>query len=90
MNKNELIEAVSERANITKVDAYKTIGATIDIIVESVKNDEKVSIAGFGTFSANHRNSRKCRNPQTGDIIDVPAKIVPVFKAGKTFKDTLK
>ena len=62
----------------------------IDGVVKSVKKGNKVAFVGFGTFSVSKRKARTGRNPQTGEPIKIPARKVPKFSAGKTFKDALK
>ena len=87
MNKTELISAMSENANMTKVDAEKSLKAFIDTITEELKNGGKVQLVGFGTFEVAERAERQGRNPKTGETITIPASKSPKFKAGKAFKD---
>lgn len=89
MNKTELIAAVAEKSGLTKKDAEKAVGAVIESVMESVANDEKVQIVGFGTFELRTRNERTGRDPRTNESIIIPAAKVPAFKAGKVFKDTV-
>lgn len=89
MNKGEFIKAVSEKSNISERDASKIINNALDVITESLKAREKVSITGFGNFEAKIRASRKGRNPATGEIVDIPEKTVPVFRAGKQLKESI-
>ena len=89
MNKTELIEAVAAKAAISKKDADTAISAVVDVIVESVSKGEKVQLVGFGTFEARRRAAKTGRNPKTMESISIPATTVPVFKAGKSFKDTV-
>ncbi len=90
MNKTELIASVAEKAGFTKKDAEKAVNAMVDSIKESVAAENKVQIIGFGTFDCKQRQARKGKNPKTGAEIQIPATKVPVFKAGKDFKDTVK
>lgn len=90
MRKLELIDAVAESTEISKSIVSKVINTTLTTIIDTLSGDESVNIARFGNFEPNHRNNRKCRNPKTGDIIDVPAKVVPRFKPSKNFKDSLQ
>ena len=87
MNKTELISAMSENANMTKVDAEKALKAFIDTVTEELKNDGKVQLVGFGTFEVAERAERQGRNPKTGEAITIPASKSPKFKAGKALKD---
>ena len=89
MNKTELIAAVAEKSGLTKKDAEKAVGAVRESVMESVANDEKVQIVGFGTFELRTRNERTGRDPRTNESIVIPAAKVPAFKAGKVFKDTV-
>ena len=87
MNKTELISAMSENANMTKVDTEKALKAFIDTVTEELKNGGKVQLVGFGTFEVAERAERQGRNPKTGETITIPASKSPKFKAGKALKD---
>ena len=90
MNKQALIDAISEKIGITKVQAEQIMDLLIDSIVESLKRGTEVSIAGLGIFSAKKRAERKARNPRTGESITVPAMRVPKFRAAKALKESVK
>ena len=90
MNKNELITAMSENANMTKVDAEKDLKAFIDTVTDELKNGGKVQLVGFGTFEVGERAERQGRNPQTGEEMTIAASKSPKFKAGKALKDAVK
>ena len=79
MNKAQLIDAIAEKAGLSKA---ATIG-------ESLKKDEKVALVGFGSFSVSERSARAGRNPQTGKTIQIPAKKVVRFKAGAELEGQL-
>ncbi len=87
MKKTELIAAVAEKAGLQKKDADKAVSAIISVIMDAVANDDKVQIVGFGTFEVRTRCARKGRNPRTKEEIDIPASKLPVFKAGRSFKE---
>ena len=87
MNKNELITAMSENTNMTKVDTEKSLKAFIDTVTDELKNGGKVQLVGFGTFEVGERAERQGRNPKTGEAITIPASKSPKFKAGKALKD---
>lgn len=89
MNKTELINSVSEKAEITKKDAEKVINAVFASINEALIAGEKVQLVGFGTFEVKERAARVGRNPQTGETINISAAKVPTFKAGKVLKDSV-
>ncbi|SFB14254.1 bacterial nucleoid protein Hbs [Clostridium frigidicarnis] len=87
MNKAELITNMAEKSKLTKKDAEVALKAFIESVVEALESSEKVQLVGFGTFEARQREERKGRNPKTKEEIIIPASKVPVFKAGKEFKD---
>ena len=82
MNKSELVSAVAQKSQLSKVDAKKALDAVLESIGEELKNDGKVVLVGFGTFSVTERSARKGINPRTKEPIDIPAKKVVKFKAG--------
>ena len=99
MTKTELIDHVAEKTDMTKKDCDEIINATFDSIMdyleeESEKDEEKrdkVQIIGFGSFEVRDRQEREGRNPQNPEeTITIPARSVPVFRAGKTFKEAVK
>ena len=87
MNRTELISAMSEKSELTKVDTEKALKAFIDTVTEELKNGGKVQLVGFGTFEVAERAERQGRNPKTGEAITIPASKSPKFKAGKALKD---
>ncbi len=89
MTKVELVNAIAEKAELTKADAEKALKAVIDSITEALKDGDKVALVGFGTFSVSERAARTGKNPQTGEKIQINASRVPKFKAGKMLKDAV-
>ena len=89
MNKTELINAVAEKADLSKKDAEAAITAMVDAITEALAQEEKVQLVGFGSFEVKKRAARVGRNPKTNATIEIPASVVPVFKAGKALKDSV-
>ena len=89
MNKAELISAVAAAAEVSKKDAEAVIVASLDTITAALKEGEKVQLVGFGSFEVKKRASRIGRNPKTKESIEIPASVVPVFKAGKALKDSV-
>ena len=87
MNKAELITSMAEKSQLTKKDAESALKASIDSVQEALESGEKVQLIGFGTFETRERAAREGRNPRTKETITIPASTVPVFKAGKEFKD---
>lgn len=89
MNKTELVNSVSEKAEVTKKDAEKAVNAVFASISDALAAGDKVQLVGFGTFEVKERAARVGRNPQTGETIDITAAKVPGFKAGKVLKDAV-
>jgi len=90
MTKAELIDKISSGAGLSKTDAAKVLDSMLNSIKVALKKGQKITLVGFGTFSVVKRKSRKGRNPQTGAVISIPAAKIPKFKAGKTFKESIK
>jgi DNA-binding protein HU-beta len=89
MNKTDLINAIAEKAELTKADATRALEAFFETVQKTLKNGEDVSVVGFGTFTVRARAARTGRNPRTNEMIQINASKVPAFKAGKTLKDAL-
>jgi len=89
MNKGDLIKAVAEKAEISNSQATEAVQAVFDSIEGSLKNNDKASFVGFGTFSTSFRKARDGRNPATGATIKIPAKTVVKFKPGKALADSV-
>ncbi len=89
MNKAELINAVAASADCSKKDAEAVITAALDTITAALKEGDKVQLVGFGSFEVKKRAARIGRNPKTKESIEIPASVVPVFKAGKALKDAV-
>ena len=89
MTKSELIKAVAAKADVTKKDAEIVVNAVFDVITDSLKDGEKVSMVGFGTFEIRERAARKGLNPRTVETIEIAAAKLPTFKAGKALKDAV-
>ena len=89
MNKAELINAVAASADVSKKDTEAVISAMLDTITDALKEGDKVQLVGFGSFEVKKRAARIGRNPRTKEEIEIPATVLPVFKAGKLLKDTV-
>ena len=89
MNKAELINAVAEKAGLSKKDTEAAITAAIAVITENLAQNEKIQLVGFGSFEVKARAERIGRNPKTKEQIKIPASKTPVFKAGKALKDAV-
>lgn len=89
MNKSDLISAVAANTGLSKAATGKALDAVLEVIGDSLMNDESVQLVGFGTFKTSERKARTGRNPQTGEAIQIAASRVPIFSAGKTLKESL-
>ena len=89
MNKDELINQVSSDLEISKSDASKALDSILSTITNYLKKGNEVRLVGFGTFLVANRAATTGRNPRTGESIQIPAKKVPKFRAGKALKDTV-
>ena len=89
MNKTELIAAMANDAGLSKKDAEKALNAFIENVTNELKANGKVQLVGFGSFEVRERAARTGRNPQSGKEIEIAAKKLPVFKAGKQLKDVI-
>ncbi|MCB9761932.1 MAG: HU family DNA-binding protein [Alphaproteobacteria bacterium] len=89
MNKSDLTEALAREAGIPKVHAVRYINIFTRTIQDALTAGEKVTISDFGTFTVSHRRSFKGHNPKNREEIFVPARRIPVFRAGKGLKEAL-
>jgi DNA-binding protein HU-beta len=89
MTKRELSNKIAEATGLNQSEAKKSLDATLAAIEDSLKNGEKVSFVGFGSFSVSDRKARKGRNPQTGKEIDIPATKTVKFAPGRNLKQIL-
>ena len=89
LSKAELVEFIAEHANMSKAEAGRALDATLEGIQEGLKKQEKVTLVGFGTFSAKTRAAREGINPLTKQPLKIPAKKVASFKAGAKLKAAL-
>ena len=90
MTKRELTEKVAKKANLTKRAADDAVSNTFNLIKDALVRGEKVVITGFGTFLIRARAARRGRNPQTGEVIQIPNKKLAGFSVGKTLKRLIK
>ena len=89
MNKAELISAIANHSDLTKSQANMALDGFVNAVTNALKGSDKVTILGFGTFSANMRAARPGRNPKTGAEIQIPAKTVAKFKPGKDLANAI-
>lgn len=89
MTKAELIEEVSRVSDLTKKHSEVIVDTVFKSIINALHRGDKIELRGFGSFRIRQRESRKGRNPKTGERVDVPAKKVPYFKPGKELKELI-
>ena len=89
MNKNDLVNKVSDETGLSKTDSAKAVDSVFDVIMGELKNGGDIRLVGFGTFLVTRRKATTGRNPQTGAAINIPAANVPKFRPGKALKESL-
>lgn len=89
MQKTDLIKKVAEAANLTQADAAKAVNALIEVITESLKSGEKVTITGFGTFEVRESAARTGTNPRTKEKITIAARKRPTFSPGSQLREAV-
>jgi len=87
MNKSDLAKAVSDKTGLSRSQAGDAVDAAIDAIIASVKGNDSVQLAGFGTFYAKHREAREVRNPRTGEKMMSKARTQAAFRPAAALKD---
>ncbi|MCI5977997.1 MAG: HU family DNA-binding protein [Bacteroidales bacterium] len=90
MNKTELINAVAEKAGLSKVDAKKAVEAAVAAVTEALAKGDKVSVIGFGTFAVVEKGERQGINPRTKETITIAARKSVKFKQGAELADAVK
>ena len=86
MTKQEIVDKVSNATGLTKVETETIMNGVMSTIVDSLANNEKVELRGFGTFGIKHRMPKKARNPGTGEPVFLPERFVPTFKPSKLMR----
>ncbi|AFZ82701.1 MAG: HU family DNA-binding protein [Candidatus Kinetoplastibacterium crithidii] len=89
MNKTELIDQIAVSADISKAAANRAIDAFINVIKETMKKGDTLTLVGFGSFAVSTRAARNGRNPRTGEVIKIKKTRVPKFRPGKTLKEAV-
>ncbi len=89
ITKADLVDDVANAAEITKKDAERLVEVVFESIIDSLNHGEKIELRGFGSFRVRERGPRRGRNPKTGQPVNIPAKRVPYFKAGKELKELI-
>ena len=86
MNKDELVDAIAQKTDVTKKQADVIVTAMVEVIIEAVSSGDKISLVGFGNFEVRDRQARAGHNPKTGEKMQIAASRVPAFAPGKAFK----
>lgn len=89
MNKQELIDVLSDETGFTKADANRFLEAYTATVTKALKKGKDIQLVGFGTFKVTKRKARKGRNPQTGAELKIPARKVPAFRPGKSLREAV-
>lgn len=89
MTKADLVDDVAIATQITKKDAERLVEVVFESIIDSLNHGEKIELRGFGSFRVRERGPRRGRNPKTGQPVNIPAKRVPYFRAGKELKELI-
>ena len=89
MNKSDLVRSIAEKTDMTLRESEAMLKAFTETVVDTVANGEKVSLVGFGSFDVVERKARTGRNPATGEKIQIKARKVPKFTAGKDFRNSV-
>jgi DNA-binding protein HU-beta len=87
MNKSDLIKSIADSTGVKQAEATRLVDAVFDTITGALRNQETVTISGFGSFVAKTRAARDGRNPATGATIKIPARTAVTFKAAAAMKD---
>ena len=89
MSKTDLVNYIAEETGLTKADATRALEAVVSGITKGLKEEGKVTLTGFCTFTAKAKEAKEGRNPRTGETVHIPAKTAVVIKAGTKLKDAL-
>ena len=89
MNKGELVDRMAQAAGISKTAADKALNEFTNVVAETLKLGEKVTLIGFGTFQISERQARTGRNPRTGAALKIPAKKMVKFKPGTKLSESV-
>ena len=90
MTKQEFVQQVAQKSQLSSRDAAKAVDAFLETIEQTLKSGDSISFTGFGKFSTSQRAARQGVNPRTGEPVDIAAATVPKFSAGSALKNALK
>jgi nucleoid DNA-binding protein len=86
MTKADLVEQIAEETGVSKHHTALIVDGMLDAVCRALSDGRHLEIRGFGTFKVRERRARRARNPRSGSEVQVPAKLVPVFKPSKELK----
>ena len=90
MTRSELVAKIAAKnPHLYQRDVERIVSIILDEITNAMASGGRVELRGFGAFSVKHRDSRVGRNPRTGESVNVPAKSIPFFKAGKQLRERI-
>ena len=89
MTKVDIIESIYEKVGFSKKEVSKIVESVFDIIKETLQREDKIKISGFGNFVVRKKRSRRGRNPQTGDDIEITSRRILTFKPSQVLKGAL-
>lgn len=89
MSKTDLVNFIAEETGLTKADSSRALEAVMNGVIKGLKEEEKVALTGFCTFSAVKKAEKEGRNPRTGEKVAIPARVAVTIKAGSKLKDAL-
>lgn len=89
MTKAEVVRRLIETTGLPRKEAIQAVEIFLDCVKDGLREGQKVSLVGFGTFLVKTRNARNGRNPRTGTMIQIPEKSVAIFKPGKAFRESV-
>ncbi len=89
MTKTDLVNYMAEETGLTKADATRALDAMMSGVIKGLKDEGKVALTGFVTFATKNKEAKKGRNPRTGEVVNIPARVAVTIKAGSKLKDAL-
>ena len=89
MSKTELVNYIAEETGLTKADASRALEAMMSGVVKGLKEEGKVTLTGFCTYTAKNKEAKMGRNPKTGEAVEIPARVAVTIKAGSKLKEAL-
>ncbi len=89
MTKTDLVNYIAEETGLTKADSTRALDAMMNGVIKGLKDENKVALTGFLTFTSKKKEAKMGRNPRTGEAVKIPARVAVTVKAGSKLKDAL-